>query len=115
MTRILAIDLGTKRTGVAYLDEDIQIPLPLETLHHDSVSSLVEQLALLIAERHIDRLIVGLPLLPSGEEGSQARLVRSVFEQMVSRGWSVTLKDERYTTPRGKSADPDALAALNLL
>ncbi|MDD5103334.1 MAG: Holliday junction resolvase RuvX [Candidatus Peribacteraceae bacterium] len=114
MTRILALDIGTKRTGVAFLDEDVQVPLPLETLRHDSVSALLEQLSILIAERHIDRLIVGLPLLPSGEEGSQARLVRSITEQMLLRGWKLTLKDERYTTPRGKSADPDAIAALNL-
>lgn len=115
MARFLALDIGTKRTGVAFLDEDIQIPLPLETLHHNSVSSLLEQLATLIAERHIDQLIVGLPLLPSGEEGAQSTLVRSIAEQMQSRGWHVSFKDERYTTPRGKSADPDAIAALNLL
>lgn len=114
MARLLALDIGTKRTGVAFLDEAIQIPLPLATLHHDSVSSLLSQLSSLIEERHIDRLIVGLPLLPSGEEGSQTRLVRSIVEQMLARGWPVTFKDERYTTPRGKSADPDAIAALNL-
>jgi len=115
MARILAIDVGTKRTGVAYLDEATNVPLPLDTLHHSSVADLLSQLAALIETRHIDRLIVGLPLLPSGEEGAQAQLVLSIVEQMKARGWPVTLKDERYTTPRTKSADPDAIAALNLL
>ncbi|MDD4287748.1 MAG: Holliday junction resolvase RuvX [Candidatus Peribacteraceae bacterium] len=115
MARLLALDIGTKRTGVAFLDEDISIPLPLATLHHENVATLLSQLSTLIAERHIDRLIVGLPLLPSGQEGAQASLVHSIADQMQALGWPVTLKDERYTTPRGKSADPDAIAALNLL
>ncbi|MDD5041934.1 MAG: Holliday junction resolvase RuvX [Candidatus Peribacteraceae bacterium] len=115
MARILALDIGTKRTGVAYLDEETNVPLPLFTLHHESVASLLSQVSALLQERQIDRLIVGLPLLPSGDEGAQARFVRSVTEQMRSRGWAVTLKDERYTTPRGKTADPDAIAAFNLL
>jgi len=115
MARLLALDIGTKRTGVAYLDEDTGVPLPLATIHHASVEALLLQIATLVHERNIDRLIVGFPLLPSGQEGAQSDFVRSVAEQLEERGWPVTLKDERYTTPRGKSADPDAIAALNLL
>lgn len=115
MARILALDIGTKRTGVAFLDEDIAVPLPLSTIQHRSVSDLLSQVAALMQERKIDRLIVGLPLLPSGERGKQARLVEEVAERMQERGWTVTLKDERYTSPRGKTDDPDAIAALNLL
>lgn len=115
MARLLALDIGTKRTGVAFLDEEVNIPLPLSTLHHTDTEELLSQVSSLITERRIDELIVGLPLLPSGAEGAQARLVRAVAQQMQSRGWRVTLKDERYTTPRGKTADPDAIAALNLL
>lgn len=115
MSRILALDIGTKRTGAAYMDEETGVPLPLPTLHHTSAALLLEQVAALIAERHIDTLIVGLPLLPSGAEGAQARLVRSIADQMSARGWNVTLKDERYTTPRHTTGDPDAVAALQLL
>ncbi|MFH1444200.1 MAG: Holliday junction resolvase RuvX [Candidatus Peregrinibacteria bacterium] len=114
MTRILAIDIGTKRTGVAYLDEETDIPLPLTTLKHTSTEELLEMLSALIKERRIDRLIVGLPLLPSGDEGAQVHYVREITEQMQERGWSVELRDERYTTPRTHTGDPDAIAALNL-
>ncbi len=115
MVRLLALDIGTKRTGVAYLDEDVGVPLPLATIHHANVDALLSQLETLIHERKIDRLIVGLPLLPSGLEGAQSDFVHSIAVQLQARGWPVTLKDERYTTPRGKSGDPDAIAALNLL
>jgi len=115
MTRTLAIDIGTKRTGLAFLDEETGVPIPLSTLHHEDTASLLSQLAAIMEERRIDQCIVGLPLLPSGQEGSQAAFVRSIAEQMRLRGWAITFKDERYTTPRGKSADPDAIAALNLL
>lgn len=114
MARILALDIGTKRTGVAFLDEEIGIPLPLTTLHHASDSALLSQLSIIIGERRIDRLIVGMPLLLSGEEGAQAALVRAVASKMQERGWQVTFRDERYTTPRKGSSEPDTIAALNL-
>ncbi|ALM09818.1 MAG TPA: Holliday junction resolvase RuvX [Candidatus Peribacter riflensis] len=115
MARLLALDIGTKRTGVAYLDDAVGVPLPLDTLQHRSTAALVAQLEQLIRARSIDQLIIGLPLLPSGEEGSQARLVRSVAAEIGSLGLPILLKDERYTTPRGPQSDPDAIAALNLL
>jgi RNase H-fold protein (predicted Holliday junction resolvase) len=63
----------------------------------------------------VDRLIIGLPLLPSGKEGAQAQHVRGIAETLEKSGIAVTLLDERYSSPRTKSADPDAAAALNLL
>ncbi|OIO53369.1 hypothetical protein AUJ46_05135 [Candidatus Peregrinibacteria bacterium CG1_02_54_53] len=115
MAHILAIDIGTKRTGIAYLDEDIGIPLPLTTLHHTGTEDLLTQLSSLIEQRSIDRLVVGLPRLLSGGEGAQARYVREIAEQMQKRGWPLSFRDERYTTPRMPTTDPDAIAALNLL
>lgn len=115
MARTLALDIGTKRTGVAFLDEVTGIPLPLDTIAHTSVEELVAAVHRILGERKIDRLIVGLPLLPSGAEGSQARFVRSVASKLSSLSLPVEFKDERYTTPRSKASDPDAAAACNLL
>lgn len=115
MSRILALDIGTKRTGVAYLDEDMGIPLPLDTLSHASNHDLIEQVRVLANVRKIDRLVVGLPLLLSGKEGSQSSLVRDVGELLEEElSLPVTFIDERYSTPAG-SKEPDAHAAVSIL
>ncbi|MDD5470106.1 MAG: Holliday junction resolvase RuvX, partial [Candidatus Peribacteraceae bacterium] len=63
MAHILALDIGTKRTGVAYLDESVGIPLPLESIAHRNERELVQAVQTLVTERGVDRLIIGLPLL----------------------------------------------------
>ena len=122
--RTLALDIGLRRTGIAFLDDAIGISLPLKTLSHTTVKELTTELENIIRERHIDRLVVGLPLLPSGEEGEQASHVRSVCEKLQTFGLPIVLRDERYTTPPtfggkhsppGSSQDPDAAAACALL
>ena len=113
--RVLALDIGSRRTGVAYLDEETNIPLPLETLSHKSEIELLSKLESLIRERKIGRLIVGLPLLLSGKEGSQAKFVRDVMGKLNSLPVTVSFIDERFSTPSGKTGDPDAYAAWNLL
>ena len=125
--KYLSLDIGTRRTGIAYLDDSVGIPLPLDTFHHETSEALIAHTLDLIRERKINRLLVGLPLLPSGEEGTQATFVRSVADAFLKAGIAVTFVDERYSTPRsgtlgGKigqkfpaSLDPDAAAACSLL
>jgi len=115
MVRILSLDLGMKRTGVAFFDEQTNIPLPLTTLVHADDHDLVQQIIALARVRSVDRLLVGLPLLPSGTEGSQAKWVHTIVEQLTTNGFTVSLLDERFSTPIDHKSDPDAFAALNLL
>lgn len=119
----LALDIGMRRTGCAFADDQTGIPLPLTTLHHTSVEELLTQLQSLIASRRIHHLVIGLPLLPDGSAGEQAAWVRGVADRLSSLGLSHTLLDERYSTdplkPRGKGQsqdyDRDAAAACALL
>lgn len=120
--KVLALDIGTRRTGVAYLDSDVGIPLPLETLRHTSDDALVDAVLTIVRERKIDRVIVGLPLLPSGSEGAQAAVSRAIGARIAQRGIDVEYCDERYTTPKSISGSPplsaydgDAAAACTLL
>ncbi len=122
----LALDIGTKRTGVAYCDEDVGIPFPLETIKASSRGAWLERVLALVTERKIDRVFVGLPRLPSGAEGSQAGIVREYTDLLEERGISVVFVDERYTTPRKskmakerdipeRETDADAAAACEIL
>ncbi|MDD4627916.1 MAG: Holliday junction resolvase RuvX [Candidatus Peribacteraceae bacterium] len=114
MTVILALDIGKRRTGVAFYDSATAVPLPLDTIAHHSTEELLMHVAVLCKERKIDRIIVGLPLLLSGMEGEQSSFVRSVSEGLEALA-PVTFLDERYSTPRDRDSDPDAAAACGIL
>ena len=121
--KYLSLDIGTRRTGVAFADEQTGIPLPLPTLEHRSVGQLLMQILELVHQRRIDEVIVGLPLLPGGQDGSQAVFVREIADTIRQKGIIVHLLDERHTTPRSrelpgqrtKGQDTDASAACTLL
>ena len=113
--KYLALDVGTRRTGVAFGDSETGIPLPLETIHHTSFSELLESVRSLVVGRSVDLVLLGMPLLPSGKPGSQTKVARD-FADMLSR-YDIPFEfiDERYTTPGGKETDPDSSAACAIL
>ncbi|MFA6038963.1 MAG: Holliday junction resolvase RuvX [Candidatus Peribacteraceae bacterium] len=124
--RFLALDIGSRRTGVAFLDDAIGIPLPLDTVTSSTPEEFVVQVMGLIAQRNIDHVYVGLPRLPSGEEGSQAAFVRDYAALLSRKGVSLTFIDERHTTPRKartqkerqipeRKTDSDSAAACEIL
>jgi len=113
---VLALDLGAKRTGVALLSPGTDVPVMLPTLTHESLAELAPQLQRLLAERNVATLVVGLPLLLSGEEGEQAVTVRQwVAEFQLPPDVQIFYIDERFTTPRGPQTSNDAEAALTVL
>lgn len=113
--RILALDIGKRRTGVAFSDDTIGIPLPLDTLLSKDEADLVSQILVLCDEREIDLLVIGLPLLLSGQEGSQSTFVRFIGNRLEEAEIPVQYLDERYTTQKSGENDGDARAACTLL
>lgn len=111
--RYIALDIGQRRTGVAYAESGLGVPFPLETITHTSLEELYTKLKPLLEERSIDEIIIGLPLLPSGDEGSQAEFVRS-FSSLLG-DFPHEFLDERYTTSREKISDGDARSACEIL
>ncbi len=112
---VLALDIGKRKTGVAFGDSSIGVPLALETITHASTGALLRAVRSIVSEKHIDRIVAGLPLLPSGAEGDQARYVRTVASALEEIGVPVSVLDERYTTPPPGETDGDAAAAVELL
>lgn len=112
--RILALDIGARRTGVAYAERPPGIPLTLPTLRHASVHALLEHVARIVDARRINHIVVGLPLLSSGKEGMQARRIRALLPSLAHRGVRVATLDERHSTAHS-SSDPDAEAACMIL
>ncbi|PIQ76523.1 Holliday junction resolvase RuvX [Candidatus Peregrinibacteria bacterium CG10_big_fil_rev_8_21_14_0_10_49_24] len=112
---ILALDIGLRRTGVAFCSADTGVPIALSTVFHVSEDELISQILSLVKDRDIHTVVCGLPLLPGGEEGSQCIHVHSVAEALEDLGIHVSLLDERYSTPTLSDVDPDAAAACQLL
>lgn len=99
MGRILALDVGEKRIGVAVSDETGTLARPLTTLTRASKREDFERIARLAAEQGAERVVAGYPRSLAGDEGPQARRVRRYVEALATTlPAPVELWDERYTT-----------------
>ncbi|HEX2451727.1 MAG TPA: Holliday junction resolvase RuvX [Gemmatimonadales bacterium] len=128
--RILAVDWGEVRIGLALSDESQILASPLETLTRRRGKRIpLPRLLELAADHAAVGAVVGLPLTPEGDEGTSALEARGLAETIARRaGLPVELWDERMSTARalravreqngstrGRKADVDALAAAVLL
>lgn len=96
MSRILGVDYGTKRIGLAVSDGLGITARPLEVvLRADAVSRLID----LVIELEIAKIVVGLPTSLGGEEGSAANEARVLGVEIgEATGLPVEYHDERFTT-----------------
>ena len=97
--RVLALDLGERRIGLALSDEDRRFAFPEGVLPSVSLAKDVEALVQMIREREIGQVVVGLPLHMDGRAGAGAEHARRFAEQLqTASGVPVALLDERWTT-----------------
>jgi putative Holliday junction resolvase len=97
--RLLAIDLGAKRVGVAVCDELRITVKPLPAIERRSWKDLMRRIVTLVESYEVRGLVVGLPLRLDGGEGSAATDARSVANKFQrSLDVPVYLQDERLTT-----------------
>lgn len=97
--RLLALDLGAKRIGVAISDELRITTRPLPVISRHSWKDLLRQVAGLVQSFEAKALVIGLPLRLDGVEGSAAESVRAEAEKFQrSLKVPIYLQDERLTT-----------------
>ena len=128
--RLLAVDWGERRIGLALSDESRTLAQPLTTLTRRLGKRFPMREFLALLEQHaVTGIVVGLPLDQDGEEGDSATAARILAADIARRsGRPVELWDERLTTSRalqtvremggstrGRKEDVDALAATLLL
>lgn len=95
--RVLAVDPGSRRIGLAVSDSDRRVALPLEVI--PAGESSIEVIARLIREYEVGEIVVGLPLRLDGSEGRAAAGARAWAERLRERvAIPVHLFDERLTT-----------------
>jgi putative holliday junction resolvase len=122
VTRLLGVDLGERRIGLAVADRDGGRATPLTTLiRKPAPADDAIAFARIIAEQEVDELVVGLPLHANGDEGSQAAATRAWVGSVAPiLGLPVTFRDERLTShlaegrvgpmKRGRSGGPPTRA-----
>lgn len=102
--RLLALDVGGRRIGVAISDETQTLARSLTVLHRRSKAQDFEALACLAREQSVQAIVVGLPLSRDGSEGPQARRIRryaaAVSEALSARGLDtpIIFHDETLST-----------------
>ena len=82
--RVLGLDIGTRRVGVAVSDELGMTAQPLETVHIGRGESAVPRIAALCAELGVERIVAGVPFELDGRAGKMVRVVRRVLEQVAT-------------------------------
>ena len=98
-SRLLGIDMGSKRIGVSICDENRKIATPYETIQFTNLNNLISRVKEIILENNIKGIIVGLPLKMDGTEGPSAQSVKDkiklIGKEIVI---PIVLWDERLST-----------------
>ena len=120
MSRVLALDHGTARCGVAVSDPTRTLATPLEPVLRPDTKKGFARVRAVIAETAAAHVVVGLPLRLDGGDSEQTRAVRAFADRLAaSVDVPVELYDERFTTViaqrAGGSGSEDSRAAAHLL
>jgi len=101
MGRILCIDYGERRTGIAVSDITKTIAQGLPTIEHKDEQHLLRALRQVISEQQVDEVVFGLPLGQSGKPSRRSEQIRSFAGRLrKATGLAVAFQDERFSTVR---------------
>ena len=98
MSRIVGIDHGTRRIGVAIGDTETGMAFAREAIQRRSLDHDLALVGELCTTEGVERVVIGLPLNMDGSEGSQAELVRAFGDRLASTGLAVDYEDERLSS-----------------
>lgn len=97
--RILAVDPGSKRVGIAVSDPSATIAQALPTVPAEPAATLASRLTEIAKAHDVRRIVVGLPLRLDGRHGSEAKAAQELADRLRDEsGLPVELVDERLTT-----------------
>jgi putative pre-16S rRNA nuclease len=119
--KVLALDYGSARTGVAVSDPTGTVARPLEVVRRAGTDAGLARILELADGEQVDLIVVGLPVTLRGERGLQAEETERFVERLRdATDLPVVSFDERFTTALARQAgetraDEDAVAAAHLL
>jgi len=125
MQSVLGLDIGEKRIGVAIAEPPIFIAHPIDTIN--ALEEASEQLAQIIKDRDVEKIVIGFPRNLSGDETAQSLAVQELTKKLnIPDSIEVVWQDESLTSVKAeeeleargkpfKKGDVDALAATYIL
>ena len=97
--KLMALDVGTKRIGVALAESFIKIAIPFTTVEvNNDIDSAIKQIIEIISKEEIDVLVVGLPRNQSGEETSQTAYTKEFVKKIKYSVDKICFQDESLTS-----------------
>ena len=104
MGRILGVDYGESRIGLALSDDTKTIAFPYKTIKNKNVNFLLNFLRKLNSEKSVESIVVGLPLGMDGRDTQQTKKVRIFSDSIGILGLPIFLQDERPTSVSAKKS-----------
>jgi putative Holliday junction resolvase len=96
--RVLGVDLGERRIGLALSDPDRTFASPLATIAFVSERKTAERIAELCQQHGADQVVVGLPVRDDGSEGENCARSRRIVDRLVALGVAAEPWDESWST-----------------
>ena len=98
-SRLLGIDMGSKRIGVSICDENRKIATPYETIKFEKMNEFISKIKVMVKENNIKAIVFGLPLNMDGSEGASAQSVKDKIKLIEKEiNIATILWDERLST-----------------
>lgn len=105
MARILGIDYGERRIGVAISDTTGTIATPLQTIDGTAPQQAARAIAEIARDREVERIVVGLPMRMDGSSGPSAENAKAFGERLLKAGsCPVEYWDERFSSRTAEQA-----------
>ena len=99
VVRLMALDLGEKRIGIAVSDQNWMVARGLEVIKRSSRKADFEKISQIAQEQHVCTIVVGNPILSNGEEGSRSAWARDYAADLAQTiSIETVLWDESLTT-----------------
>ena len=98
-SRLIGVDMGTKRVGISISDENRKIATPFKTINYENIQILIKEIDRMINENNISGIIFGNPKNMDGTEGSSSQSVKDKVK-LISEKIEIPLVlwDERLST-----------------
>lgn len=98
MGKLMAVDLGTKRVGLALTDPLKLISTPHSIIGFTTMESLVRDIRKIVTEQSVEKVIIGLPIREDGAEGPGCIASKRLASLLAAENIESVLWDERYSS-----------------
>ena len=107
--RIMGLDVGERRIGVAIADEGVRVALPVAVVERRELPADLDAIARLVQEQGAEAVVIGLPISLNGSLGPQAQVVKAFGQELAARlALPIEYWDERLSTVEAQRRLADA-------